>query len=82
MNVFERGFLASVPHEALQRCNAHVFIRLMCAEGVSESVHTHLFADAGFPNVLSTRKAKNLRIAASFRALETPVSFKPAKGGA
>jgi hypothetical protein len=51
VNIFKGRFLLFVSHQGLQGCNAHVFVGLMGAERVPESMDADLFADPGFLDV-------------------------------
>jgi len=55
MCVSDRHLNGFVPHEFLEGCQAHVLIRFVCAEGVTQRMHTSLLANPSPLDVLGNR---------------------------
>ena len=55
MDILESRLFLLVPHEFLQRRQAHVLIRFVGAEGVPEGMDTDLFANPGLFDVFGNQ---------------------------
>jgi hypothetical protein len=57
VNILEGRLFLLMPHELLEGRKAHVLIRFVCAEGVTQRMHTCLLANPGPLDVLGNRIA-------------------------